>query len=106
MLGRIFMRLVFPAEDDTLGFETAMGAIIGDFTAGGTLFIGIFGALMGLVLGAGSVALTAAPVPILIERFAPSRGGQPRRAAYAVTIVGAAAIAVYSATAVAAAYGA
>ncbi len=158
-LGRIFMRLVFLAKEDTLGFETAMGAIVGDFTAGGTLFIGIFGAFMGIVLGigyvvlrallpprmwwrelvfvvgssalmvgvivrdnredftflpatlslllvSGAVALTALPVPILIERFAPSHGGQPRRGAYAVVFVGAAAIAVYSATAVAAVYGA
>ena len=158
-LGRIFMRLVFLAQEDTLGFETAMGAIVGDFTAGGTLFIGIFGAFMGLVLGvgyivvraflppglwwrelvfvigssalmvgviardnredftflpatlslllvAGSVALTAAPVPVLIERFAPSHSGHPRRAANAILVVGAGAIAIYAATAVAAAYGA
>ena len=158
-LGRIFMRILFLAQEDTLGFETAMGAIIGDFTAGGTLFIGIFGAFMGLVLGigyvlvrgflpprmlwrevafvagssalmigvivrdnredfaflpatlslllvAGAVALTAAPVPVLIERFAPSRGEGRRRGASAVLVVGAAAIVVYSATAVVAAYGA
>ncbi len=156
-LGRIFMRLVFLAEEDTLGFETAMGAIIGDFTAGGTLFIGIFGAFMGIGLGlayvalrgllpdrmwwrelsfvaassalmlgvivrdnredffflpatvsllliVGSVALTAAPVPVLIERFAPSRGGHPRRGATAALLVGGAAIAVYAAIAVAAVY--
>ena len=58
-LGRIFMRLVFLAQEDTLGYETAMGAIIGDFTAGGTLFIGIFGAFMGLVLGVGYVLVRA-----------------------------------------------
>lgn len=50
-LGRIFMRLLFLAREDTLGFETAMGAIVGDFTAGGTLFILLFGAAMGFVLG-------------------------------------------------------
>jgi hypothetical protein len=156
-LGRIFMRLVFLAKEDTLGFETAMGAIIGDFTAGGTLFIGIFGAFMGIGLGlayvvlrgllpdrmwwrelafvaassalmlgvivrdnredftilpatisllliVGSVALTAAPVPVLIERFAPSGGGRPRRGATAVLLLGGAVIAVYAATAVAAVY--
>ena len=160
VLGRIFMRLVFLAREDTLGFETAMGAIIGDFTAGGTLFIGIFGAFMGAGLGlgyvvvrgllpapmwwrevafmagssalmvgvivrdnredftilpatlsllliVGSVALTAAPVPVVIERFAPSHGsGQRGRGATAALLVGAAAIAVYAATAVAAAYSA
>ncbi len=157
VLGRIFMRLVFLAQEDTLGFETAMGAIIGDFTAGGTLFIGIFGAFMGAVLGlayvvvrgllpapmwwrevafvagssalmvgvivrdnredftilpatlsllliVGSVALTAAPVPVVIERFAPSHGRRRGRGATAVLLVGAVAIAVYAATAVAAAY--
>ena len=158
-LGRIFMRLVFLAEEDTLGFTTAMGATIGDFTAGGTLFIGIFGAFMGLMLGvgyvlvrsflpprfwwrevafvagssalmlgvivrgnrddftflpttlslvliAGSVALTAAPVPLLIERFAPAREGNQRRGTNALLLVGAAAIVLYSATAVAAVYSA
>ncbi len=35
-LGRVFMRLLFLAREDTLGFETAMGAIVGDFTGGGT----------------------------------------------------------------------
>jgi hypothetical protein len=158
-LGRIFMRLVFLAEEDTLGFTTAMGAIIGDFTAGGTLFIGIFGAVMGVALGfgyvvirgflpprfwwrevafvcgssalmlgvivrdnrddftflpatlsliliAGSVALTAAPVPLLIERFTPSGGGQPRRGAKALLLIGSGAIVLYSATAVATVYGA
>lgn len=156
-LGRIFMRLVFLAEEDTLGFETAMGAIIGDFTAGGTLFIGIFGAFMGFVLGAGyvlvrsflpprfwwreiafvagssalmlgvivrdnrddftflpttlslvliagSVALTAAPVPLLIERFAPALTVSRRRGASALLVVGGAAIVVYSVIGVAAAY--
>lgn len=153
------MRLVFLAEEDTLGFETAMGAIIGDVTAGGTLFIGIFGSFIGFVLGvayvllrsflppafwwrevafvagssalmlgvivrdnrddftflpttlslvliAGSVALTAAPVPFLVDRFAPVRSARQRRGASALLVVGAAAIAVYSATAVATAYSA
>ena len=30
-LGRVFMRLVFLARRDTLGVETAMGAVIGEF---------------------------------------------------------------------------
>ncbi len=159
IVGRIFMRLVFLAREDTLGFETAMGAVIGDFTAGGTLFIGLFGASMGAGLGlayvvvrgllpaplwwrevafvagssalmvgvivrdnredftilpatlsllliVGSVAITAAPVPVVIERFAPSRGGQRGRGATALLLVGAAGIAVYAATAVVAAYSA
>src|SRR3954454_3298388 len=50
-LGRIFMRIVFLAEDDALGLETAMGAIVGEFTAGGTAAIYVFGAIAGLALG-------------------------------------------------------
>jgi len=50
-LGRVFMRLLFLAREDTLGLETAMGAVIGDFTAGGTVVIFVFGAMTGLVLG-------------------------------------------------------
>ncbi len=65
VLGRIFMRLVFLAREDTLGFETAMGAIIGDFTAGGTLFIGIFGAFMGAGLGLAYVVVRGLlPAPL------------------------------------------
>ncbi len=50
-LGRLYMRLVFLAEGDSLGFETAMGAIVGTFTAGGTFFIAVFGAFAGVVVG-------------------------------------------------------
>lgn len=156
-LGRVFMRILFLAKEDTLGFETAMGAIIGDFTGGGTFFICLFGAFMGFllglayacvrglmpsqvwwreslfVLGAGglmlgvvirgnrddfailpvtlsllliavSVVITALPVPILVERFAPDRDRNPGPAGYAVVGVGVAAIAVYAILAIAAAY--
>lgn len=156
-LGRVFMRLLFLAREDTLGFETAMGGIIGDFTAGGTVFICVFGALMGLVLGlayvgvralmpsrlrwrvslfvlaagglmlglivrgnredfailpvtlsllliAGSVVLTAIPVPVLIERFAPDRERSPGVAARAALGLGAVAVTVYAATAITAVY--
>jgi hypothetical protein len=50
-LGRVFMRLVFLAERDALGFQTAMGAFVGEFTRGGTVFIYVFGGLAGFVLG-------------------------------------------------------
>jgi hypothetical protein len=156
-LGRVFMRILFLAREDTLGFETAMGAILGDFTAGGTMFIGAFGATMGLVLGlvyvcvrallpsriwwrvslfvfaasglllgviirdnrddfsilpvtlsllliVGSVVLTAIPVPVLVERFAPDRDRSPGLAAHAVVGFGVVAIAVYATLAIAAAY--
>ena len=156
-LGRVFMRLLFLARENTLGFETAMGAIIGDFTAGGTLFICGFGAIMGLGLGLAyacvrvllpqqlrwreflfvlaasglmlgaliqfnrddfailpvtlslflivvSVALTALPVPVLVERFAPDRPRSPGTAARALVGLGLAVIAVYAAVAIAAAY--
>lgn len=156
-LGRVFMRILFLARENTLGFETAMGAIIGDFTAGGTFVICLFGAAMGLVLGlvyvcvrvlmpprlrwreslfvlaasglllgvivrtnrddfailpvtlsllliVGSVFLTAIPVPILVERFAPDRDRRPGRAAHAVLGLGIAGITVFAALAIAAAY--
>jgi hypothetical protein len=146
-LGRIFMRLVFLAREDALGLETAMGATVGELTAAGTIFIYVFGALFGALLGvgyaagrtllpprtglrtavftagatalmlgqivrgnredfaflpvtvslllvAGSVALTALPVPLVVERLTPDR---PRRAgpvalgAVALALAGAAA---------------
>lgn len=149
LLGRAFMRVLALAEDDSLGFETAMGAIVGELTAAGTAFIAFFGAGIGLALGlaysvvrtllpsrlwvrelvfvtgasallvgsilrdnredfallpvtlsvvlvAGSVALTAAPVPLLVERLAPDRGRRPGPAAYALVGVGLVAAGVYA----------
>ena len=157
-LGRAFMRVLFLAKHDTLGIETAMGAIIGDFTAGGTLFIGLFGAIMGFLLGLSyacvrtfmprriwwrevlfvvaatgvmlatmidgnredftilpvtlslvlmvcSLVLTAAPVPILVERFAPDRERSPGRLANVLVGLGVLAIAVYATTEVVTVYG-
>jgi hypothetical protein len=158
-LGRVFMRLLFLARKDALGFETAMGAIVGEFTAGGTIFICLFGAFIGLVLGiayvaaralmprrlwrrelwfvlatcglmlgfiirlnredfailpvtlsllliVGSVLVTALPVPVLVERFAPDRDRNPGRAARGVLRLGAVAIAAYAASGIALAYSA
>ena len=156
-LGRIFMRIVFLAQEDTRGFETAAGAVIGDFTAGGTLFIYIVGAMFGVMLGVGyvcvralmpsrlwwrelvfvfaatglllgriiddnrddfsllpvtlslllivgSVALTAIPVPILVERFAPDRDRSPGLVAHAIVGLGLIAAGVYATSAIASAY--
>jgi len=156
-LGRIFMRILFLAREDALGFETAMGAVIGDFTAGGTIAIGVSGAFMGGALGvvyvcvrtllppraswreavfvfcacglslgvivgdnrddfailpvtlslfliAGSVVLTAIPVPLLVERFAPDRDRNPGLVSHAVVGVAVIGIAVYAAMAIATAY--
>jgi hypothetical protein len=50
-LGRVFMRILFLAREDTLGFETAMGAIIGDLTSRGTATVYAFGAIAGVALG-------------------------------------------------------
>ena len=157
VLGRIFMRVLFLAREDTLGFETAMGAVIGDFTAGGTFFICIVGAAFGVVLGVGyvcvralmpskwwwrelvfvvgasglllgrivesnrddfsllpvtlslllivgSAALTAIPVPILVERFAPDRDRTPGLLAHAAVGLGLIAVGVYATSAIASAY--
>jgi hypothetical protein len=50
-LGRVFMRLLTLARDDAVGFQTAMGAIVGEFTGPGTTAIYAFGAFAGVVLG-------------------------------------------------------
>lgn len=158
-LGRVFMRLVFLAEDDALGFQTAMGAVVGEFTRGGTAVIYVFGAIAGIALGVaytvgrtllpssvllrtllftigttafmlgqivrgnredfavlpvtlslllvvGSVALTAAPVPILVERLAPDRRRQPGRIAQSLVWVGITGFAVFAATGIMIAYAA
>lgn len=157
-LGRIFMRLLFLAQEDTLGFETSMGAIVGELSAGGTLFIYVFGAFFGAALGvaytvgrtilpsrtplrtlvftvgasalmvgqiaranredftflpvttsllliAGSVALTALPVPLLIERYAPDRPRRPGRAGLTLAGAGIAGMCAFAATGVSLAYG-
>jgi hypothetical protein len=138
--GRIFMRILFLAEEENRGFETAMGAIVGELTSGGTTFVYIFGGFAGVVLGiayavgrallpsrvglrvgiftlgtttfmlgtivrtnredfallpvtlsllliVGSVAVTAAPVPVLVERWAPDRDRAPGGAARAVVVL-------------------
>ena len=154
-LGRVFMRLLTLAREDSRGFETAMGAIVGDFTAGGTVAIYVVGAFFGVLVGVGyvlvrrfldrrwrtplftlavsglllgqilrdnrndfhivpvtlsvllvlgSVALTAAPVPILVERFAHDRERSPGATSHAVVALGLAGIAVYAGFAVASAY--
>ena len=156
-VGRIFMRILFLTEEGNSGFETAMGAIIGDFTGGGTAFIYIFGAIAGVVLGlaytAGrtllpsgvrlraivftlgttafmvgqivrgnredfallpvtlslllivvSVALTAAPVPLLVERLAPDRERTPGRLARAVVVLGMTGFALFAVSGVMMAY--
>ncbi len=152
-LGRVFMRILFLAREDTLGFETAMGAVVGEFTGSGTAFVYAFGAIAGVVLGvayaagrvllppgarrrtivftlgttafmtgqivrgnledfsilpvtpslllvAGSVALTAAPVPLLVERLAPDRERRPGRLARGVVLLGMTGFAVFAATGV------
>jgi hypothetical protein len=154
-LGRVFMRMLTLAREDSRGFETAMGAIIGDFTAGGTGFVYFFaaglgslvglgyvlvrvvlpkrwrlalftlaitGLLVGVILNSnrddfllvpvtlsillvvGSVALTALPVPLLVERFAPDRERNPGRVVLTGVGVGVAAVTVYASLAIASAY--
>ncbi|MGZ4393482.1 MAG: hypothetical protein ACXVRK_15400, partial [Gaiellaceae bacterium] len=156
-LGRVFMRLVFLAEKDALGFQTAMGATVGEVTGGGTAVIYVFGGIAGVALGlsyaigrtllpsgirlrtivftlgttafmlgqivrdnredfavlpvtlslllvVGSVALTAAPVPILIERLAPDRQRQPGRFANGLVALGMTGFAVFATTGIMIAY--
>ena len=156
-VGRVFMRILFLAREENTGFTTAMGAIIGDFTGGGTAFIYIFGAIAGVALGlayaAGrtllpsgtrlrvivftlgatafmlgqivrgnredfavlpvtpslllivvSVALTAAPVPLLMERLAPDRERTPGRLARGVVMLGMAGFALFAVSGIVIAY--
>lgn len=157
-LGRLYMRLVFLAGQDALGFETAMGALVGELTREGTVAIYAFAAIAGtaiglaygatrgllprglrwrgaifvtgttafllgqivraneedftflpvtlsLVLTAAAVALTALPVPWLVERLA-RKGPETRhpRAARVVVAVGMAGFLAYGITGVAIAY--
>jgi hypothetical protein len=154
-LGRAFMRLLTLAREDSRGFETAMGAIIGEVTADGTAFIYVFGGFVGLAAGLlyvlvrpvlpprwrtllytagtggvlagvilrangddfllvpvtlgvllvlGTVVLTALPVPVLVERFAPDRDRDPGPVALVAVAIGLIAIGVYAALGIAGAY--
>lgn len=156
-LGRAFMRILFLANEDALGIQTAMGAIVGEFTSDGTASIYAFGAIAGVALGVaytvgrtllpsgtplrtilftlgttafmlgqivrgnredfaflpvtlglilivGSVALTAAPVPLIIERLAPDRGRRPGRLAQGVVLLGMTGFAVFAVTGIMIAY--
>jgi|APDOM4702015118_1054815.scaffolds.fasta_scaffold40917_3 hypothetical protein len=155
-LGRAFMRILFLAREDTLGFTTAMGAVVGEFTRDTAAIYG-FAAIAGVALGVGyaigrvllpsgtrlraivfvlgttafmlgqivrgnredfsvlpvtlslllvvsSVALTAAPVPLLVERFAPDRERKPGRLAQGVALLGLTGFLAFAVTGVAIAY--
>ena len=156
-VGRIFMRILFLADDGNQGFETAMGAIIGELTSAGTVsvyaFAGIAGVALGLAYAAGrtllpsrtglrvavftigttafmlgqiirgnredfavlpvslsliliiaSVAVTAAPVPLLVERFAPDRQRTPGRVARGLVVLGMSGFALFAVTGIVIAY--
>ncbi len=61
---------------------------------------------LSLLLVAGSVALTAAPLPLLVERLAPDRQRSPGRLAHGVLVVGMTGFAVFAVTGIVSAYGA
>ena len=156
-VGRIFMRILFLADDGNQGFETAMGAIIGELTSAGTasiyVFAGIAGVALGLAYAAGrtllpsrtglrvavftigtsafmlgqiirgnredfavlpvslsllliivSVAVTAAPVPLLVERFAPDRQRRPGRLARGLVVLGMSGFGLFALTGIVIAY--
>ena len=157
-LGRVFMRILFLAREDALGIPTAMGAIVGEFTGGGTTAIYAFGAIAGIALGVaytvgrrtllpsgttlrtilftlgttafmlgqivrgnredfsflpvtlglvlivGSVALTAAPVPLIVERLAPDRARRPGRLTQGIVAIGLTGFAVFAVTGIMIAY--
>jgi hypothetical protein len=156
-VGRIFMRILFLVDEGNQGFETAMGAIIGDLTSPGTRSIYAFAGFAGVVLGlayavgrtllpsrtglrtavftiattafmlgeivrenrsdfailpvtlslflvVASVAVTAAPVPLLVERFAPDRNRTPGRLARGVVVLGMAGFTLFGVTGIVIAY--
>ena len=156
-LGRIFMRILFLAREESSGSETAMGAIIGEITGGGTAFVYVFGAIAGVALGlayaagrmllpsgtrrrvvvftlgtsafmlgqivrgnredfavlpvtlsllliVASVAVTAAPVPLLVERLAPDRERTPGRLARGLVVLGLTGFVLFAASGIAIAY--
>jgi hypothetical protein len=156
-LGRVFMRVLFLAREDAFGFQTAMGAIVGEFTGPGTTSIYAFGAIAGVALGVaytlgrtllpsgtplrtiiftlgttafmlgqivrgnredfsilpvtlslvlivGSVALTAVPVPLIVEHLSPDRARKPGRLAQAVVLLGMTGFALFAVTGIAIAY--
>jgi hypothetical protein len=154
-LGRACMRLLTLTNEDSRGFETAMGAIIGDVTGAGTGFIYVFAAGLGLIAGIGyvlvrtllpsrwrtpvytvgvsglllgqivranrddflllpvtlsvllvlaTVVLTALPVPLLVERFAPDRDRSPGPLTFGAVGIGLAGIGLYAALGIASAY--
>jgi hypothetical protein len=154
-LGRVFMRLLTLAREDSRGFETAAGAIIGEVTADGTAFIYVFAGFVGLTAGVlyvlvrpvlaprwrtllytagvggllagvilranrddflilpvtlgvllvlGTVVLTALPVPLLVERFAPDRDRDPGPATFVAVGIGLTAIGAFAALGIAGAY--
>jgi hypothetical protein len=59
---------------------------------------------LSLMLVVGSVALTAAPVPLLVERLAPDRRRSPGRVAHGVVLLGMTGFAVFAVTGVVLAY--
>jgi hypothetical protein len=59
---------------------------------------------LSLVLIAGSVSLTAVPVPFLVERLAPDRERSPGRVAQGIVLLGMTGFAVFGVTGIVAAY--
>lgn len=61
---------------------------------------------LSLMLIVGSVALTAAPVPLLVERLAPDRERSPGRLAHVTVLIGMTGFAAFAVTGIAIAYAA
>jgi len=59
---------------------------------------------LGLVLIVGSVALTAAPVPLIVERLAPDRARRPGRLTQGIVAIGLTGFAVFAVTGIMIAY--
>lgn len=148
-LARLAMRLVFAANTDARGLETAAGATVGQITTDGTVAVYVASLFVGIALGlaywisrpflpgsprvragvfvAGAsllgtaltladsredfsfasfelsitllflcFALTALPIPLVCERFAPTTTRAPRRVAIGLAVVVLAVFAVFA----------
>ena len=85
----------------TLGTTAFM---LGQIVRGNREDFSILPVTLGLMLIVGSVALTAAPVPLIVERLAPDRVRRPGRLAQGVVVLGMTGFAVFAVTGIMIAY--
>ncbi len=78
--------------------------MLGEIVRDNRADFGILPVSLSLILIVVSVAVTAAPVPLLVERFAPDRQLQARRLARALVVLGMSGFALFAVTGIVIAY--